>query len=381
MTFPTDPLELTVFLYKKLNDAHVEGSRDIEGTVPSNLSYSEVMHQLELRELLISEDPGARRVEFSAPVNFFRSLDLLLEAPSRRISALDCFYLQDLDYYHRGSKDLLDSCSEAVPESVRHYFLAVELFQALRKIADHEHSLGESVVLVFLHSRKLEITAEYDASDLTTLNGFQEFRDEFFESTTHAQQKASIVKNVLIEAFQGYARVRLADVLGRFETIASNAFSGYELYVSEFSFQKIKSQIEQEKFELTAKLNKVFSDIQNQLLAIPAALVLVGGQMERTGNWSVKNLFIWLGAVVFSKLMDLLISNQRHTLDAIKREIDQQWELIEGRHRGVASRFKESYEDLRKRYKHQVNLLRTVSAVVATALVLSTAMLIWYSLP
>jgi len=363
MTLPADP---------PLDNVRVEGGRNIEGEVPATLDYSEVVQQLETCELLISVDDFARSVEFSAPVNFFLSLDVLLEAPSRRIFAVSRFYLVDLDYFH--------GVSDVVPEPVRHYFVAVDLFQLLRKIADHEHSLGESVVLVFLQSRKLEITGEYDARDLTALKGFPILRDEFFDSNTHAQQKASIVKTVLIETFQGEPRVRLGDVLRRFDSILSNTESNYELYVSEFSFQKIKNQIEQEKFDLTAKLNKVFSDIQNQLLAIPAALVLVGGQMERTGAWSLKNLFIWLGALVFSKLMDLLISNQRHTLDAIKHEIDQQWELIEGQHRGIALRFKPSYDELRKRYSHQVNLLRTVSTVVGTALFLSTAMLIWYSM-
>jgi hypothetical protein len=351
MTLPADPLDLAVSLFKTLDNVRVEGGRNIEGEVPATLDYSEVVQQLETCELLISVDDFARSVEFSAPVNFFLSLDVLLEAPSRRIFAVSRFYLVDLDYFH--------GVSDVVPEPVRHYFVAVDLFQLLRK---------------------LEITGEYDARDLTALKGFPILRDEFFDSNTHAQQKASIVKTVLIETFQGEPRVRLGDVLRRFDSILSNTESNYELYVSEFSFQKIKNQIEQEKFDLTAKLNKVFSDIQNQLLAIPAALVLVGGQMERTGAWSLKNLFIWLGALVFSKLMDLLISNQRHTLDAIKHEIDQQWELIEGQHRGIALRFKPSYDELRKRYSHQVNLLRTVSTVVGTALFLSTAMLIWYSM-
>ncbi|MDR7375473.1 hypothetical protein J2X19_000131 [Rhodoferax ferrireducens] len=42
------------------------------------------------------------------------------------------------------------------------------------------------------------------------------------------------------------------------------------------------------------KLNKTLSEIQNQLLAMPVALVLVGGQMAPDTGLSIKNLVIWL---------------------------------------------------------------------------------------
>lgn len=373
MILPSDPLDLAVLLYKKLEDVRVDRSRDIEGTVPPGFDYSDVVRELARFELLTSEDRDSRKVEFSAPRYFFASLSMLLDAPSRRAAVPSPrFYVADLDYCYPESG--------VQPELIRNYFLAVDLFQSFRKLADHEQVLGEAVTLVFLHNRKLEITSDYTTGDLRDISEFQRFQKEFFSATAHAQQKAAVIKSVLVDLFEGEVRIPFAEVLRRFNAIVSNSESNYELYVSEFSFQKVKAQIEQEKFELTAKLNKVFSDIQNQLLAIPAALVLVGGQMERTGAWSVKNLFIWLGALVFSKLMDLLISNQQHTLDAIKREIDQQWELLQGQHRGVALRFRESYNSLNKRYKHQVNLLRTVSAVVGLAFLLSTAMLVWYSM-
>ena len=83
--------------------------------------------------------------------------------------------------------------------------------------------------------------------------------------------------------------------------------------------------------------------------------------------------------MVFALLMNLLINNQRHTLRAIKLEIDQQWDLIQGKHKTVAEQFKDNYRQLDDRYAHQHRLLGTVSALVAAALAFATGMLLWYS--
>ena len=85
--------------------------------------------------------------------------------------------------------------------------------------------------------------------------------------------------------------------------------------------------------------------------------------------------------MVFALLMNLLINNQRHTLRAIKLEIDQQWDLIQGKHKTVADQFKSNYRQLDDRYQHQHHLLGTVSTLVAAALAFATGMLLWYSVP
>ncbi|UPG96588.1 hypothetical protein [Luteibacter aegosomatissinici] len=153
------------------------------------------------------------------------------------------------------------------------------------------------------------------------------------------------------------------------------------LYVSEFSFAKFKEDVEKDKIEFIAKLNKVFADIQSQLLAIPAALILIGSQMEYLGRWGTKNLLIVLGAFAFALLMDLLIRNQHHTLTALGSEIRREWGLIEGRHAAVASEFQSSYETLARRERHQKLLLGTVSALVAGSLSISVIQLLRYSVP
>lgn len=372
MTLPNDPLDLAVLLHHEMLESQFIEGGFIEGVLPEPWDFQQVIDQLDALGLRSSEVAAERRLEFSAPHNFFWSLDALLAAAERRIQPPARFFLADLNYLHPAE-------GVEISPIVQHYLDAARLFRSLQQVADHATKVGNASSLIFLQQQKLEITATYQAVDLVDLAHLAEFERDFIESPTHKQQKATILRSVLFELFSGQGKVPFSLVLAQFRQLVEDVVSSYQLYVSEFSFQKVKAEIEKEKLEFTTKLNKVFSDIQNQLLAVPAALILVGGQMTAGDGWSIKNVLIWSGALVFALLMNLLITNQRHTLRAIKREIDQQWELIEGKHKTVANQFKKSYEQLDDRYRHQHMLLGTISALVALALTLATGMLLWYS--
>jgi len=296
----------------------------------------------------------------------------VLEAAARRIKPPERFYLADIDRLCRaGDADL--------PAEVRNYLAATKLYDLLWKVADHHGGAGEEKTLVFLNRGKIEITPAYGVADLRGLPNLDDFEEAFIESDIHREQKQTVVKTVLLELFSGKSRFPFSEVLARFEDFVEKVRSSYQLYVAEFSFQKVKAEVEKEKLDAMLKLNKVFSDIQNQLLAVPVALVLVGGQMEDKGAWTSKNVLIWLGALVFSILMDLLIRNQRHTLKAVKDEIEQQQEQIKTKYQSIADRFAVIYEEIDARHVHQKRLLRVVDLLVAAALAVTTVLLLWFS--
>ena len=103
--------------------------------------------------------------------------------------------------------------------------------------------------------------------------------------------------------------------------------------------------------------------------------------MDNVGKWIVKNVIIWLGVFIYSILMDLLIRNQQNTLQAVKDGIEYQKKLIEGKYNFVADNFRDSYNQLDKRHIHQIWLIRIVSGLVAFSLLITTSMLLWYSVP
>lgn len=374
MNLPTDPLDLAILLHREMRQRVVVDGRNIEGELPGSYDFDAVISLLERHDMRVTEASAHRRLEFSPPPSFHQTMEALLTAVSRRIQPQARFYIADIDCVYPFT-------GQEPNKQIQSYLNSSALFRSLQSVADHLSQMGSATTLVFLQQQKLEITSVYSVEDLAILPELDNFTANFIESSTHKQQKETILRTVLFELFSNQKKINFSDILKNFSSIADNLHSSYQLYVSEFSFLKVKSEIEKEKLEFTTKLNKVFSDIQNQLLAVPAALILIGGQMEKSDGPSMKNIFIWVGSLIFAFLMNLLINNQRHTLKAIKTEIDQQWKLIEGKHKKVAEQFKGSYAQLDARYRHQRTLLWTVDAMVGAALIFATGMFIWYADP
>jgi hypothetical protein len=368
---PSDPIDLAILLFNNLQNRNVADGQ-LSGVVESNIDFDRIHDSLETAGLLINANPSSRQIECHLPSGFFESLKALLDVPAYRIKPLARFYLANINFLHDGHESV-------VPPIISQYFQATQLYSLLEKIADHHGGVGAAKTLVFLNKSKIEIIPKYDEDDLSELDTLQAFGDNFFLSDTHKEQKQIILKTVLLELFSGRSKVNFSELLKRFAEFAEKVRAGYELYVAEFSFQKVKEEVEKEKLDAMVKLNKVFSDIQSQLLTIPAALLVVGTQMENNGQISLKNLLIWFASLIFTVLMDLLIRNQRHTLKAVKQEIDQQRQQIEFKYQTIAPRFAHIYKEIDGRHKHQRRLIRTVEILIGLFWIITTFVLLFYA--
>lgn len=148
--------------------------------------------------------------------------------------------------------------------------------------------------------------------------------------------------------------------------------------MSEFSFEKIREQVEKEVFDFSVKLNKTFSDIQNQLLAIPAALILAGTQMKEGSENLWINLSLFAGLLIFSLFISFLLRNQTNTLHAIKRECDSQWHAIKSKHKNVKPLLEEHYSTLKDRYLSQRIKLIIVDGILSLSILGATWLLFSY---
>jgi hypothetical protein len=139
------------------------------------------------------------------------------------------------------------------------------------------------------------------------------------------------------------------------------------MFMERFSSDTLRVEVDKLNSDDMLRLNKTFSDIQNQLLAIPAALLVVGASVEQA-NWP-KNLSILLGTLIFSALMWLLVKNQENSVSAIKAEIAVRQEKLEAQPEVVSSPFVQAFADLAKRVAHQRTVLRVVKfAIVGVGL-------------
>ena len=101
--------------------------------------------------------------------------------------------------------------------------------------------------------------------------------------------------------------------------------------------------------------------------------------MAPTSGLTLKNVVIWLGSVVSTILMWMLIANQRSAVAAIGAEIGLRWEKIEKQPPDVRARFTSGFDELQRRRSKQDRLLRLLRSVVLLSLAFSTGVLIWFS--
>lgn len=111
------------------------------------------------------------------------------------------------------------------------------------------------------------------------------------------------------------------------DDLATAVRSGYKLFASSFSYNKIRSEIEDARIDYTQKIHKTIVDIQSQLLGIPVATVVVASRMKAPttcGAELLVNSAIPIGAWIFLVLLIVAIVNQWLTLGVIKAEIERQ---------------------------------------------------------
>jgi len=303
---------------------------------------------------------------------FAKSVDELLAQADFSYKTPESFYLVD--------KDELYPDSEELPSDlVQGYLHTIRLIHLLRTVADHEDVSTGKMRLVLLLKEKIEIIVGYERNALRIMPELVELESLLGEQM-HQEQRRTIFKKLLLEELK---QIDVADrfrkIIERLPELFRRFIDNYQLYVSEFSFDKVFRDVSDKRLECILKLNKNFSEMQNQLLAVPIATLLACSQMGPS-NGNIRNGLVLFVTVIFSCFMSMLLRNQRASLDAIKQEIDHQKDSLKREHAALNSKFDEIYSDIDRRYEKHKCLLHLVDLAVAITLVLLPAILfVWYS--
>jgi hypothetical protein len=230
--------------------------------------------------------------------------------------------------------------------------------------------------LIFIKEGKFEVPVEYTDQDLRELS-LDAIRDltSILPKGTHEEQCRCIMSEAVIDMtkhlpsykrFQ-YLLAHASDLKKRYE-------QGYNLFASGFSYEKVRDQVESARLEYAGKIHKVFSDIQNQLLGIPVATVIVATQMKDSKAIEYEfwvNLAVLVGCWVFAVLMIFLLRNQSDTLGVIEIEINRQKRQLQKDYATVAGSFSDTFAYLSSRAVTQKRILWTIDAFVIVGLLLS----------
>jgi hypothetical protein len=373
--------EHAVAIYRELGKpafvgASFRGTLKVTDTsLPSLLKLAELDWLLAPPPRKLSENVEVEvevKVSVGQSTFFSPSWNHLLSSHNFRHLSPEIYYVAEDDYLNTEKKETVSS---------RRYAAVLSLVRVLREVADYSDESLSGLKLVFLNKTKLELPIKYEAFQLRDVPVVKDLEGDMFEtSSKHKEQRKIIIKVVLQEMLRDiHEDARFTKLLSEFMLFTQRYKDSYDLYIAEFSFEKILDEVEAHKLDYSIKLNKVFSDIQNQLLAIPAALILIGSKLTQKGFIEWQNSLTMLGCIIFVVLMDLLVRNQYNTLSAILGEIKKQTDLLVRKHAALVPKFIDPFDELEKRHAHQRWLIRVVDGLVAAMFVCCVFVYYWYS--
>lgn len=373
--------EHTVIIYRAMQNPVCEGAL-VKGILKNTEEIRSSLSKLDEHDWLLSPvyktliDDAEIEVEIRVGVGqsgfFAKNWSNLLENHAFKYSAPDLYYVVEDDFFSLEKKETVTS---------RRYDTVLSLIKILKEVADYCDDSLTGLKFVFLNKTKIEIPIDYSVEDLRDSPKMKDLENDLFDSSfKHKEQRKAIIKFILDEMLRDTEmQIRFKKLLSDFVIFTQRYKDNYDLYIAEFSFEKVLEEVKAHKLDYTIKLNKVFSDIQNQLLAIPAAVILIGSKLSPKGFFEWQNSLTMFGCLIFVALMNLLVRNQYNTLTAILDEINNQTDLLISKHTALVSKFKDPYEDLEKRHTHQRWLIRIVDGLVALMLLFCVVLYYWYS--
>jgi hypothetical protein len=359
---PTNAHDWALWLFEHLEGVEFTGA-NWEGRLPADWDFEATVDAIpeSLRGLTDSRD---RTLEFHPEVaHVYADMAALVQGPRQRVVPA-VFTVRNLGYTH--------GKTGSVPEPVSNYLDTVKLWQMLKSFADYE--VNQAIAFIRSYESKVEVRPEYAASDLVPLPRLAEFGETYFEAAHHREAKRNIVRAALLEVCKGLVVVRIAELLPKFGDLVDRVKASYTLYTADFSFEKLRSEVESKNVEDMLRLNKTLAEIQNQLLALPAALLIAGSGVKPDSM--AANLAIWFGVTVFAWVMQKLVANQQHSVTVIKQEVQLRIDKVAAQPADISGRVLPLFAGLQARLERQRNTLMKVGCAVWIVWIVATVLAI-----
>lgn len=269
------------------------------------------------------------------------------------------------------------------PDLVKAYHLVIDLIELLvdPKAGNHSNRGNGGFHLYILGSnKKLQMDIKYNSSDLYfgALNKAMTTFGSILSEKAYIGTKYTLLRSTLIDLLMPIPQSdRFRYLLKNITEAATQFRQNYELFLSEFKFENELEKIETAKREYLLGINKVFDDVQNKILAIPASLIIIGGQMNFDSKSELKilvsNSAILIGSILFSWIMVLMTRNQMHTLNAIKsdytiRKKRIKYQLTDSL---LYSELETAFKDVEKRHTKQKRRLWLINGMIVTGLTIT----------
>lgn len=232
------------------------------------------------------------------------------------------------------------------------YKKIITLINAISHISKHSYTdVDINNAIIFREDKSLFLPFIYDSSDIRDIKiedseKFTFLSDLFNNSDS---DKKLLFINELIDFLSPYnENDRFRYLLLYICEFISKANNAYQYYIRNFSYNKLKSELDNAALEFSKKIQTVINESQTKLIAIPAAFVLSAANIEFNNILSIKNITILISLYIFAVLIGIFLNNQSSVLKMIDKNIQTYKDTFDSNNSVVKEAFTLVDKELKK---------------------------------
>ena len=275
--------------------------------------HKESQNTADLKNIVIG-DNLIIKVDLSKFPNYFESFDDFI-AYNRYGLKNQNFYIFDLDYHHTASVN---------NDNISSFLRLQDLIEFLRELSTYENETNGFLELIFNKPDKIcSIKIDYNISDIENFeisSSISELKNHVFEKSDQ-EARCKLFINEMINLLS-IDITSFPNLLKKWDVIVNSYRSSFQIYLSEFSFDKIKTSSQEYFHELTDRIYSTINKFSTYILAIPVAYILILRFFDFEGESFAKDSFlVVVGILYFIVIWFVLLDNLSKAFKAIEKDI------------------------------------------------------------
>lgn len=238
------------------------------------------------------------------------------------------------------------------------YNSIINLVKQIKEISKYSYQEDELLNSIIVREEKsLFLILKYSFDDLKSIDKEKVSLIESFIDILKSHitmDKKNIYLNQLVEFLhKEEEQTRFSYLIRNFDKYIKKSSATYNYYLRDFSYNKLKIELDSKALEFSQKLQSVINDSQTKLIAIPTALVFVLSTLDYENINAIKNYLALVGLILFCIFIQIFINNQKSAIAFIEENIN----YYKGTFKDDINELKESFKKVELEKNKQIKRL------------------------
>lgn len=284
---------------------------------------------------------------------FYCNVDIFLkwnyyEFPEREV------YIYELKNYLAETENFKDE-----------YNSIINLVKQIKEISKYSYQDDELLNSIIVREEKsLFLILKYSYDDLKSIDSEKVSLIESFIDILKSHitmDKKNIYLNQLVDFLhKEEEQTRFSYLIRNFDKYINKSSATYNYYLRDFSYNKLKIELDSKALEFSQKLQSVINDSQTKLIAIPTALVFVLSTLDYENIDAIKNYLALVGLILFCIFIQIFINNQKSAIAFIEENIN----YYKGTFKDDINELKESFKKVELEKNKQMKRLFQIQTLL-----------------